>query len=153
MTILERDPETGQITKAELSTAEAKRRGAMSHDKKVNGKAGKLLLEAGYDEDNQAPFHLAVIAEYAVSGKSGAVSAMRDFRRLTNPGVDIDSMISLQAGETCPACGQRRDEDFVTDNDRDATYHRIVSFRDVSQEEEQGDSSASKGQQQPPSSG
>lgn len=109
-----RDPATGRFVKASLEPETAAEMGRISHGKKRGTKANKLLQEAGYTDDNPAPEHLQVLAEYAVGGKSGAVAALRDFRRLTSAG---DEDISAQPGKPapgsiCPLCNELVMTDF-----------------------------------------
>jgi hypothetical protein len=47
--------------------------------------SSQLLAEAGFNDTNQAPEHLRLLSELASSGRSGAVAALRDFRKLTQP--------------------------------------------------------------------
>ena len=103
---IEQDPETGKIVSATLDSETAAEMGRNSH-KKRNSEAGNRLLEAeGFDADNPAPEHLAVLAEYAVGGKSGAVSALRDFRKLTGSREEASSVGRPLPGEVCPLCEQ-----------------------------------------------
>ena len=107
MTIIERD-EQGRIVKKVLSSEKAAEMGRRSHAKRGSETANKILAEAGFDADNKAPEHLQVLADYAVSGKSGAVVALRDFRKLTS--IDETTVtpdqLTVKPGDKCPVCHQ-----------------------------------------------
>ncbi len=106
--ITDRDPETGQIRSKTLDSQTAKEIGSLSHQPRRTGKANRLLVEAGFDDDNPAPEHLAILADYGVSGKAGAVGALRDFRRLTGSaaGEDMPAAAMVHPGDICPTCKQ-----------------------------------------------
>jgi hypothetical protein len=99
-----RDPETGRIVGKKLNSEKAAAMGRRSHAKRSSETANRILAEAGFDADNPPPEHLAVLAEYAVFGKSGAVAALRDFRRLVSP-EDTRIIGAPLPGESCPTCG------------------------------------------------
>jgi hypothetical protein len=58
MTILERDPETGQITKSKITSEEARELQRLSRSKHISDKAKMLLASKGYNEDNPPPYYL-----------------------------------------------------------------------------------------------
>jgi hypothetical protein len=107
MTIIERD-EQGRIVKKVLSSEKAAEMGRRSHAKRSSETANRILAEAGFDADNQAPEHLQVLADYAVSGKSGSVVALRDFRKLTSSEETtvIPDQLTIKPGQKCPTCRQ-----------------------------------------------
>ena len=103
---IERDA-SGKFVKASLDPETARAMSAQAQIKKKSKTIGNLLEEAGYTDENEAPKHLKILAEIAASKKSGAVSALRDFRRLVNPGEgDPKGPNRPKAGERCPLCGQ-----------------------------------------------
>ena len=101
-----RDPETGKFVSASLDSETAREMGKRSHAKNRSETAGALLAEAGFDEDNQAPEHLKVLARLATDGRSGAVAALRDFRRLTSISADEPGAVVAEPGTVCPTCKQ-----------------------------------------------
>ncbi len=105
--ITERD-EQGRIVKKELSSKSASEIASRSHQKRNSEAGNRLLASEGFNADNPAPEHLAVLAEYAVGGKSGAVGALRDFRRLTGSaaGEDMPAAAMVHPGDICPTCKQ-----------------------------------------------
>ena len=148
MTITERDPETGQIIKSVITSEEAKELQRLSRSRHLSEKARLLLESKGYNEDNPPPYYLELIAENASGDKSGKVPAMRDFLRLTSATVEQGGKVDLAPGETCSACGQRRGTDFITENDGEAAYTRVMEYSDVSLVAERGGNHASGGEQQ-----
>jgi hypothetical protein len=102
-----RDPVTGKFTGATLDPETAAAMGKLSQAKKKNARAGDLLTEAGYDDDNPAPRHIKILAEIAAEKRAGSVPAMRDFLRLTRPEKDkAGSEVRPAVGEACQLCGQ-----------------------------------------------
>lgn len=106
MTITERD-ELGRATKSVLSRDQASKMGKQSHAKRGSETADKILAEAGYDDDNPASEQLKVLVDYGVSGKSGAVAALRDVRRITSTEeAATGPAVAVRPGNKCPTCHQ-----------------------------------------------
>ena len=76
--------EQGRFTSTELSSEEAAEMARLRWSKPRQESRETLLAEAGYENEEDAPEHLRVLADIATSGRSGAVAAMRDFLRLTH---------------------------------------------------------------------
>lgn len=90
-----------------LSSEQASEMGKQSHAKRGSETADKILAEAGFDDDNPAPEHLQVLVDYGVSGKSGAVAALRDVRRLTSTEeAAAGPAVAVKPGHKCPVCNQ-----------------------------------------------
>ena len=97
----------GTFEKVELDSKTAAEMGRKSH-KRSTDTSDALLIEAGYDPPSEAPEHLQVLAQYAASQKSGAVSALRDFRKITiGEEHAAPSKIKFQLGDLCPTCQLR----------------------------------------------
>ncbi len=129
--ITERD-EQGRIVKKELSSKSASEIASRSHQKRNTEAGNRLLVEAGFDDDNPAPEHLAILADYGVSGKAGAVGALRDFRRLTGSaaGEDMPAGAIVHPGDICPTCKQYVMAGLeVTDDGQQAMVDYIVHSR------------------------
>jgi hypothetical protein len=60
------------------------------------------LIEAGYEQPDQAPEHLRILARQAMS----STPAMRDFLKLTKQMEDTVQAVEIQPGEKCPTCNQ-----------------------------------------------
>ena len=81
--VITRD-EYGRFQSVELSSEVARSMAKSKHPNKLqNTNATTLLQEAGYTNESDAPEHLRLLAQIASSKRSGAVPALRDFRRLT----------------------------------------------------------------------
>ena len=107
--ITKRDPETGRILPGGkiLSSEEASEMGKKRWDKPIKESRDTLLQEAGYSNPEEAPEHLKVLAEMAVSQKSGSVAALRDFRKLNRIDREITpdyQPVTVLPGEICPTC-------------------------------------------------
>lgn len=74
--------EDGQFKRVRLSPERAAAMGRMNRQPLHAETSGDLLTEAGYTDPSDAPEHLRLLAEIASSKRSGAVPALRDFRRL-----------------------------------------------------------------------
>ena len=107
--ITKRDPETGRILPGGkiLSSESARELGQRRHQKPIDESRDTLLKESGYSNPKEAPEHLKVLAELAVTQKSGSVAALRDFRKLNRIDreytPDYQPVIVLP-GEICPTC-------------------------------------------------
>ncbi len=90
-----------------LSSEKASEMGKQSHGKRGSETANKILAEAGYDDDNPASEQLKVLVDYGVSGKSGAVAALRDVRRITSTEeAAVSTAVAVKPGSKCPVCHQ-----------------------------------------------
>jgi hypothetical protein len=74
----------GKIVSAALSPKTASEMGKIRWAKPRAETKESLLQEAGYENPEDAPEHLRVLADIASSKRSGAVAALRDFLRLTH---------------------------------------------------------------------
>jgi len=93
------------VLTSEAASSMAKSRFAKGRDNTTT--SSQLLAEAGFNNTNQAPEHLRLLSELASSGRSGAVPALRDFRRLTRvEASEPGGLARPQPGEQCPLCGQ-----------------------------------------------
>jgi hypothetical protein len=99
--------DSGQFTSVQLTSEQARvmAKGGTSN-KAINTTSTTLLEEAGYSDPEQAPEHLRLLSEIAASKRSSAVSALRDFRKLTQP----------ERSEPAPQANLREVEPFLTDN-------------------------------------
>lgn len=100
---LERDPKTGRITGATLSSEEASRMGKRKHKLERSRNAQELLEELGWNNENPAPPSAIKFAEKVAAADSGMVSAWKELRRLA--GLDLDAPPGSTRDGTCPACG------------------------------------------------
>ncbi len=74
-------------------------------DKIKPSEIDELLRDAGYDEEtNPAPVAVRKLAEMFISGGVGAVSAAREFLKVTQQ--STTKRLRLRAGDICPQCGQ-----------------------------------------------
>ena len=97
--------ENGRFTTAQLDPATASKMGALSHGKHWQEAANRLLIDRGINPSD-ADEGLKTLAVIAVSGKSGAVQALRYLDLLMGYG-QPDIPGRLFEGDTCPTCGQR----------------------------------------------
>jgi len=96
----------GKFQKVELDSETAAAMSRARWDKEKGGTIDSLLLEAGFDPPKSAPEHIRILAKYATSGRSGAVSAMRDFLRLTKQDSPDYTNYKYEPGTPCPVCSK-----------------------------------------------
>jgi hypothetical protein len=99
-----RNPD-GTFAKTKLSSETAKKMGERAHSQKKKNKSDTLLEQAGFENPSKAPEHLKVLAEMAVSKRSGSVQAMNAFLKLTLQDEPEPIKFSGKIGEKCPTCG------------------------------------------------
>jgi hypothetical protein len=92
----------------ELSSDRARELVKKRWEKPIQQSLSTLLLEAGYSDPEEAPEHIKVLAEIAVSQRSGSVAALRDFRKLARLDREItrdyQPSVILNPGDICPTC-------------------------------------------------
>ena len=91
----------GKIRSTRISPETASEMGKKRWSKPRAETSGTLLQEAGFENPEDAPEHLRVLADIASSGRSGAVAALRDILRLTRRNEQYEPP---KEGERCPLC-------------------------------------------------
>jgi hypothetical protein len=108
--------EFGRFEKVELDSSTAR---AMAKARAPNVSrdttSTTLLEEAGYSDLAQAPEHLRLLAQIASSRRSGAVPALRDFRKLT-----------ASASEPAAVADNRREVELVGGSDSFITVNGVM---------------------------
>jgi len=97
---------SGKIRETKLTHEQASEMGKARWSKPHKETQETLLQEAGYDDPQDAPEHLRVLASIAASERTGSVAALRDFLRLTRPSSDDAGAVVVQPGTQCPTCHQ-----------------------------------------------
>jgi hypothetical protein len=107
----------GRIITNKISSEEARELAKKRWEKHGTESASNLLEEAGFNQDNPAPEYLNVLAKMATGNRSGAVSAMGAFLKLTNQtgGGAYDNVVTVLPGERCPTCNRIMATDISVD--------------------------------------
>ena len=77
------DPKTGRITAATLDSETAREMGERGHQQQKGTSRDKLLRAEGYENPEDAPEDLQIVAKIASGGGAAAVTAMRLFHSMT----------------------------------------------------------------------
>lgn len=102
MTITERHPD-GRAKSSTLTSQKASEMGKRSHQVLKDNSHERLILEAGYSEDdNPCPEHMRILAKQAIT----STPAMNSWIKLTNKTVGPQDMIVVNPGDKCPICHQ-----------------------------------------------
>ena len=90
--------EYGRFQSVELDSETARAMGKRAYKRQKENTSSTLLAEAGYRETD-APEHLRLLSQIASSKRSGAVPALRDFRRLTQPASETAATANMREVE------------------------------------------------------
>lgn len=102
---VERDPDTGQFQKVELSSEQAAEFGRRSGEARRGATQNELLEEAGYDPPSSAPAYVKLMGAQATKSHT----AMRDWRRFAGQHIEAEYAGELrkpERGEVCALCGR-----------------------------------------------
>ena len=119
-----RDPYSGQITANQLDPAKASEMGKARWKKErgvLSARVKQLLTDRGIDPET-ADEGMRSLAEIAIEGRSGAVSALRYLDALTGNGP------ALLPGEPCPVCGRSGGNDNKGLNVPDALLIKLIGM-------------------------
>ena len=101
MAITERD-ERGRIVKSVISSEQAAEMGKRSRQVMKGTSRDKLLQEADYEDPDDAPEYLRILAKQALT----STPAMKAYLQLTKTVEDVKAEVTVQPGERCPTCHQ-----------------------------------------------
>ncbi|GAG93705.1 unnamed protein product [marine sediment metagenome] len=105
--------EFGRFQTVELSSEAASKMARSKLPNKARDTTSEQLLrEAGFAPGTE-PEHLKILAQIASSRRSGAVPALRDFRKLTVlASTEPGGLAAPRPGELCGLCGRYNDWGF-----------------------------------------
>ena len=113
-----RDPVTGQFIKKHLSSEEARAMQKRRYEKPREDTAESILVEAGYNDENQAPASVKLMVDIAVSKKGNSVAAMREVLRMTGKTDQAGKPGKPAPGTMCPLCNELVMTEFRPDADQ-----------------------------------
>ena len=101
MTITERNPD-GTIKSSVLDSETAAAMGKRGREVMKGTSRDKLLQEADYDDPDDAPEYLRILAKQALT----STPAMKAYLQLTRTVEEAKVEVTVQPGEKCPTCSQ-----------------------------------------------
>lgn len=128
MTITKRNP-NGTIAKGgkQLTSKQAADQGRKGNESRKGLSSKALLQQAGYDDPENAPEYLIILAEIGAGKSSGAVPAMNAFLRETSQFTeDTPGKVVVNPGDICPTCRQYVIAGCVLDDDQKGTIKEYI---------------------------
>ena len=98
--------EKGQIVGHNLSSERASEMASKRWAKQHETQVIELLEQAGFDNPDDAPAHIRLLAEKAVKSSAGSVTALVQFVKLIRGGGDGTAAYDPKRGGPCPTCGK-----------------------------------------------